>query len=63
MCAFNLAETSKMLEIAEGAAGATPWTNKIFASHFISDGGDFQSMIEKNGFASTRMNPVSPRNR
>lgn len=55
-CAFNLAETSRMVEIAKaierhpGAAGA-------FEIHFISDGGDFEGMIEKHGFALTRMEP------
>ena len=55
-CAFNLAETSRMLEIAKGVAGS-PIASELFESHFISDGGDFESLIEKHGFALTRMEP------
>ena len=45
-CAFNLAETSRMLEIALGVA-RDPVASKVFQSHFISDGGDFEPLIEK----------------
>jgi len=55
-CAFNLAETSRMLEIAKAIARA-PQASKVFESHFISDGGEFESLIEKHGFALTRMEP------
>ncbi len=55
-CAFNLAETSRMLEIALGIA-RNPEASKIFQIHFISDGGDFEPLIEKHGFALTRMRP------
>ncbi len=55
-CAFNLAETSRMVEIAK-AVERHPAASKAFDIHFISDGGDFESMIEKHGFALTRMEP------
>jgi UDP:flavonoid glycosyltransferase YjiC (YdhE family) len=55
-CAFNLAETSRMLEIAKGVA-RDPVASKVFQTHFISDGGSFEPLIEKHGFALTRMEP------
>ena len=55
-CAFNLAETSRMVEIAK-AIERHPAASQAFDIHFISDGGDFESMIEKHGFALTRMEP------
>ena len=54
--AFNLAETSRMVEIAKGIA-RHPKASQAFDIHFISDGGDFESLIEKHGFALTRMEP------
>ena len=45
-----------MLEIAKGVAGS-PIASELFEIHFISDGGDFESLIEKHGFALTRMEP------
>ena len=55
-CAFNLAETSRMLEIAKGIE-RHPEASKVFDIHFISDGGDFEPMIERHAFALTRMEP------
>jgi UDP:flavonoid glycosyltransferase YjiC (YdhE family) len=55
-CAFNLAETSRMVEIAK-AIKRHPGASKVFDVHFISDGGDFERMIEKHGFALTRLEP------
>jgi UDP:flavonoid glycosyltransferase YjiC (YdhE family) len=55
-CAFNLAETSRMVEIAK-AIQRHPKTDQAFDIHFISDGGDFETMIVKHGFALTRMEP------
>jgi len=55
-CAFNLAETSRMVEIARGIA-RHPTASQTFDIQFISDGGDLESMIEKHGFALTRMEP------
>lgn len=54
--AFNLAETTRMIEIAKGirrheAAG------KLFDIQFISDGGDLEHLIEEEGFALKRMEP------
>lgn len=45
-----------MLEIALGVA-RDPVGSKVFQSHFISDGGDFEPLIEKYGFPLTRMEP------
>ena len=55
-CAFNLAETSRMLEIALGVA-RDEVASTLFQSHFISDGGDFEPLIVKHGFPLTRMEP------
>jgi len=55
-CAFNLAETSRMVEIAKGVS-RDPVGSALFDVHFISDGGEFESMIEKHAFALTRMEP------
>ncbi|MGD0770544.1 MAG: nucleotide disphospho-sugar-binding domain-containing protein [Tepidisphaeraceae bacterium] len=55
-CAFNLAETSRMVEIAK-AVERHPAASQAFDIHFISDGGDFEHLIEKHGFALTRMEP------
>lgn len=54
--AFNLAETSRMLEIAK-AVERHPTASSVFQVHFISDGGDFESLIANHGFALTRMEP------
>ena len=54
--AFNLAETSRMVEIAKAIA-RHPAASQVFDIHFISDGGDFECMIEKHGFALTRLEP------
>ncbi len=45
-----------MVEIAKGIE-RHPAAGKVFDIHFISDGGDFERMIEKHGFAMTRMEP------
>ncbi len=55
-CAFNLAETSRMVEIAKGVE-RHPAASRTFDIHFISDGGDFESLIEKHAFALTRLEP------
>ena len=55
-CAFNLAETSRMVEIAK-AVERHPEAAEAFDVHFISDGGEFESLIENHGFALTRMEP------
>jgi UDP:flavonoid glycosyltransferase YjiC (YdhE family) len=45
-----------MLEIAKAVA-RDPAGSNTFDTHFISDGGEFESLIEKQGFALTRMEP------
>ncbi len=55
-CAFNLAESSRMVEIAK-AVERHPKAREAFDIHFISDGGDFEGLIEKHGFALTRLEP------
>lgn len=55
-CAFNLAETSRMVEIAK-AVQRHPGASRAFDIHFISDGGEFESLIENHGFALTRLEP------
>ena len=45
-----------MVEIAKGIE-RHPAASQAFNIHFISDGGDFERMIEKHGFALTRMEP------
>ena len=55
-CAFNLAETSRMVEIAKAVA-RHPAASAAFDIHFISDGGEFEALIEKHGFPLTRMEP------
>ncbi len=55
-CAFNLAETSRMVEIAK-AVERHPAAGSAFDIQFISDGGDFEGMVEKHGFPLTRMEP------
>lgn len=54
--AFNLAETSRMLEIAKGIR-QHPRACKRFELAFISDGGEFEPLIEKHGLPLTRMEP------
>ena len=55
-CAFNLAETSRMVEIAKGVRHH-PEASQVFDVHFISDGGEFEQMIERHGFPLTRLEP------
>ncbi len=55
-CAYNLAETSRMVEIAKAVA-RHPVASQVFDIQFISDGGDFEPMIEKHGFALTCLEP------
>jgi hypothetical protein len=55
-CAFNLAETSRMVEIAKGVRHH-PNASQVFEVHFISDGGEFEQLIERHGFPLTRLEP------
>jgi UDP:flavonoid glycosyltransferase YjiC (YdhE family) len=54
--AYNLAETTRMLQIAKGVrdherAGA------VFEIHFVSEGGEFEQLIEDEGFPLERIEP------
>jgi UDP:flavonoid glycosyltransferase YjiC (YdhE family) len=55
-CTYNLAETSRLLEIARGVV-RNPGANEAFRVHFISEGGEFESLIEKAGFPLERLEP------
>ena len=54
--AFNLAETTRMIEIAKGVSNHDT-ASKTFAILFISDGGDFERLIDQEGFPLQRMSP------
>lgn len=54
--AFNLAETTRMIEIAKGIA-AHETASKVFDISFISDGGDFERLIEAERFPLQRLEP------
>ncbi len=54
--AFSLAETSRMVEIAKGVA-RDPVASQRFEIRFISEGGDFESLIEDNHFPLERVEP------
>lgn len=54
--AFNLAETTRMIEVAKGVR-QHPEANQLFAIQFISDGGEFEHLIEEEGFALKKMEP------
>lgn len=45
-----------MVEIAKGVA-RHPTASQTFDIQFISDGGEFERLIEKHGFALIRMQP------
>jgi hypothetical protein len=55
-CAFNLAETTRMVEIAK-AVERHPSAGTAFDIHFISDGGGFEDLIGKHRFSLTRLEP------
>jgi UDP-N-acetylglucosamine:LPS N-acetylglucosamine transferase len=55
-CAFNLAETTRMLEIAKGVAHNEA-ASKVFDIQFMSDGGDFEHLIDEEGFPLKKMEP------
>ena len=54
--AFNLAETTRMLEIAKGVRNHEQ-ASQIFSIQFISDGGQFEHLIEAAGFPLKKMLP------
>jgi UDP:flavonoid glycosyltransferase YjiC (YdhE family) len=55
-CAYNLAETTRMLEIAKGIRNHES-AGKVFGIQFISDGGSLEHLIEDEGFPLQRMEP------
>jgi UDP:flavonoid glycosyltransferase YjiC (YdhE family) len=55
-CAYNLAETTRMLEIARAVRRENNSEHR-FDAQFISDGGDFESLIENAGFPLKRLEP------
>ena len=54
--AFNLAETTRMLEIAKGVTQHAQ-ASQIFDIQFISDGGQFEHLITDEGFPLKKMEP------
>jgi UDP:flavonoid glycosyltransferase YjiC (YdhE family) len=54
--AYSLAETSRMVEIAKGVA-RHPQACMAFEIRFVSEGGEFEEMIEKNGWPIERVEP------
>ncbi len=54
--AYNLAETTRMLEIAKGIVNHND-AKDVFDIQFISEGGKFESLIEENGFPLHRVEP------
>ena len=55
-CAYNLAETSRIIEIAK-AVRTHPHASAAFEIRFISEGGAFEPLIEENGFVVEKLNP------
>jgi UDP:flavonoid glycosyltransferase YjiC (YdhE family) len=55
-CAYNLAETSRMIEIAK-AVRAHPRASAAFDVRFISEGGAFERLIQENGFPVEKSEP------
>ena len=55
-CAFDLAETTRMIEIAKGVAHHEA-ASQVFNIQFMSDGGDFEHLIDEEGFPLKKMEP------
>ena len=53
---FDLAETTRMLEIAKGIVNH-PAASKVFDIQFISNGGDLEHLIEEEGFPLKKLEP------
>ena len=60
--AFNLAETTWMIEIAKGVA-RHPDACKVFDIQFMSDGGDFEQLITAEVFPLSNGEPSDLRDR
>ncbi len=54
--AFNLAEITRMIEIAKGIR-QHPEASQVFDIQFISDGGEFEHLIGEAGFPVHKMEP------
>jgi hypothetical protein len=54
--AFDLAETTRMIEIAKGIMRHKA-ASKVFDFQFISDGGDLEHLIDEEGFPLKRLEP------
>jgi UDP:flavonoid glycosyltransferase YjiC (YdhE family) len=54
--AFDLAETTRMIEIAKGIVNH-PHASKVFDIRFISNGGDLEYLIEQEDFSLKRLEP------
>lgn len=53
---FDLAETTRMIEIAKGIRNHE-LASKVFDIQFISNGGDLEHLIEEEGFLLKRLEP------
>jgi hypothetical protein len=51
---FDLAETTRMIEIAKGIVNH-PAACQVFDIQFISNGGDLEHLIEEEGFPLQRL--------
>jgi UDP:flavonoid glycosyltransferase YjiC (YdhE family) len=54
--AYNLAETSRMVEIAKGIMNNAK-AREVFEIRFISEGGGFEKLIQDNGFPLKTIEP------
>lgn len=55
-CAYNLAETTRMIQIAK-AVSEHERAKSLFDIQFISEGGDFERLIENAGFSIKKLKP------
>jgi hypothetical protein len=54
--AYNLAETTRMIAIAKGIV-ANESARNAFVVQFVSEGGEFEQLIEAEGFPLKRIEP------
>jgi hypothetical protein len=52
--AFDLAETTRMIEIARGI-GEHPLASQAFEIQFITNGGNLERLVEEAGFPLQRL--------
>jgi len=55
-CAYDMAETTRMIEIAKGIRHHE-LASKVFDIQFIADGGNLEHLIEEEGFPLKKMEP------